>query len=61
MGFAVKFIDLLMMCIKSVSYKVMVGDELVGPIIPTRGLRQGDPISPYLFILCAKGLFHALQ
>lgn len=34
----------------------MVNDEVTGNIIPCRGVRQWDPLSPYLFLLCSKGL-----
>ena len=55
MGFHEKWVELSMHCITSVSYFILVNGVAYGDITPTRGLRQGDHISPYIFLLCADG------
>ena len=56
MGFSAKWTVLIMECVKSISYSVVLNGKHSGFFTPSRGLRQGDPISPFLFLLCAEGL-----
>ena len=61
LGFGERWIGLMLMCVKTVSYLVLINGEPKGKITPTRGLRQGDPLSPYLFLLCVEGLTAMLK
>jgi hypothetical protein len=55
-GLSEKLANLLMYCIQSSKLSVLWNGEKLESFSPSRGIRQGDPIAPYLFVLCMEVL-----
>ncbi|CAM8923539.1 unnamed protein product [Rhodiola kirilowii] len=60
MGFSESWVKRIMLCVETVTYKVRINDQILETILPSRGLRQGNPISAYLFLICAEWLTYAI-
>ena len=56
MGFHENWVRLVMETVRRVSYSILINGSPPGFIKPSRGIRQGDPLSPYLFLLVSEGL-----
>lgn len=61
LGFAGQWIKMIMACVMSVENKVWFNSSETPSFRPSRGLRQGDPMSPYLFLPCAEGLTSLIE
>ena len=61
LGFSHRWVEWIMARVTSVQYKVKFNGTLLDSFSPSRGLRQGDPLSPFLFLFVADGLSTLLQ
>jgi hypothetical protein len=61
LGFDIRWINLMMECVSSVRYRVRFNLQETDQFTPTRGSRQGDPLSPCLFLICSEGLSSLLS
>lgn len=60
-GFSEKWVVWVMQCVSGPSLSLLWNGEKTESFQPLRGLRQGDPLSPYLFVVCMERLCYLIE
>lgn len=59
-GFDNQWIDWIMVLVSSPNFSILLNGDLVKPFFPFRGIRQGDPMSPFLVFIMMQDLGRAI-
>lgn len=60
-GLSAQWTHWIMQCVTGPEMNLLWNGERTSSFKPMRGLRQGDPLSPYLFVLCMERLCHMID
>lgn len=61
MNLPIRLIDIIMECVTTSNLRVLWNGEKTEAFKPSRGIRKGDPLSPYLFVLCMERLNQVIE
>jgi hypothetical protein len=60
-GFDPSWVAWILSLTSTTFFSILINDIPSRPFTPARGIRQGDPLSPFLFIILVEGLGHSIQ